>query len=487
MISFNTIPASTRVPGQMIEFDASRAVSGIAPIDNRVLLIGQRLASGTTPALTVRAIADASEGITRFGRGSMLARMIAAYRKVDRYSKIYAIALDDIGAGAAATGTITVTGTAANAGTIPLLVAGVQIDVPVAAAATAANVATAIVAAITANPDLPVTAAAAAGVVTLTCRHKGTVGNAIDVLQNYLSRAQVPTGIALAFAAMSGGATDPDIDGVWPVIGDEPYRTIVSALSDATTFGKIKAELDSRWGAQRMLESVAYLAKSGNTGALTAFGAARNSELVTILGIGDSPTWEPEAAAIYAAVCGFYTAIDPARPLQTLPLTGLIAPVEATRFTRAQRELLLADGIATYTVDSGGTCRIERSITTYQTDALGIDSIAYLDLETVTTLAYLRATLRARIVSKFPRHKLASDGTKYGVGQAIVTPSVIRMEIIALAREWEAAGLVENLDQFIADIIVERDESDVNRINALVPPDIVNQFRQFAAAIQFRL
>jgi len=72
-------------------------------------------------------------------------------------------------------------------------------------------------------------------------------------------------------------------------------------------------------------------------------------------------------------------------------------------------------------------------------------------------------------------------------GQAIVTPNIIRSELIALAREWEEAGLVEGLDQFVADLIVERDQGNPNRVNALVPPDIVNQFRSFAAAIQFRL
>ena len=45
----------------------------------------------------------------------------------------------------------------------------------------------------------------------------------------------------------------------------------------------------------------------------------------------------------------------------------------------------------------------------------------------------------------------------------------------------------ESLDQYKADLIVERDAGDPKRINALVPPDIVNQFRAFAAAIQFRL
>jgi phage tail sheath gpL-like len=165
----------------------------------------------------------------------------------------------------------------------------------------------------------------------------------------------------------------------------------------------------------------------------------------------------------------------------------MVSPRADDLFTRAQREALLRDGIATFTADAAGTCRIERSITTYQTDAFALPDVAWLDLETVTTLGYLRASLRTRIAQKFPRTKLADDDTRYGAGQAVVTPRVIRAEIIALAREWEEAGLVEGLDQFIADLIVERDSSDPNRVNALVPPDIVNQFRSFAAAIQFRL
>ncbi len=487
MISFNTIPASTRVPGQSIEFDSSRAVSGLAPIDNRVLLVGQRLASGSAAALTVQPIAEAGEAVALFGRGSMLARMAAAYKKADRYSKLYAIALDDIGGGTAASGTVTVSGPATAAGTLPLQIAAVDIPVPVASGASAATIATAIAAAITARPDLPVTAAAVGAVVTVTCRHKGTVGNAIDIRHSHYEGEALPAGVTLAIVAMAGGATDPDIDGVWPVIGDAPYRSLVLGLVDATIVGKAKTELDSRWGASRMLETVAYGARSGTQGTLAAFGATLNSELVSILGTGRSPTWTPEAAAIYAAICGYYTAIDPARPLQTLALTGMVAPKEADRFTRAQRELLLADGIATFTVDAGGTPRVERTITTYQTNALGIEDVAWLDLETVTTLAYLRATVRAVIATKFPRHKLANDGTEYGLGQAIVTPSVIRMELIALARAWEEAGLVENLDQYVADLIVERDAGDPNRVNALIPPDLVNQFRQFAAAVQFRL
>ncbi|WP_067734493.1 phage tail sheath C-terminal domain-containing protein [Novosphingobium naphthalenivorans] len=491
MISFNTIPADIRTPGQHIEFDSSRAVSGLPPIENRVLLIGQMLATGSADALTLQPVVEPNQAVGLFGRGSMLARMAAAYKNVDRYSEVVAIGLDDAEGATAATSTLTVTGPATAAGDIALMIAGVRIPVTVANAAAAVTIAAAIAAAVTAAADLPVTAAVGDApndhVVTLTARNKGAAGNEIDVRHSHYAGEALPAGVGLAIVGMAGGAGDPDVDDVWAVIGDQPFRTMVFGLIDAATAAKIKAELDDRWGEARMLESVAYCAKPGTQGTLAAFGAALNSELLTILGTGLSPSWPAEAAAIYGAVCGYYTAIDPARPTQTLQLTGLVAPRVEDQFTGAQREALLHDGIATFAPDTSGTCRIERSITTYQTDAFGLEDVAWLDLETVTTLGYLRASLRTRIAQKFPRMKLADDGTRFGAGQAIVTPKIIRAEIIALFREWEDAGLVENLDQFITDLIVERSTTDVNRVNALVPPDIVNQFRSFAAAIQFRL
>lgn len=490
-ISFNTIPASFRTPGQHIEFDSSRAVAGLPPIDNRVLLIGQKLAAGSAAALSINPISSASQAVALFGQGSQAARMAAAYFGADGFSEVHAIPLDDAGGSTKATCTLTLTGPATAAGTIPLYIAGERLAIGVAQAAIANTIAAAIVAAIAARPDLPVTAAVGGApnqhVVTLTARNGGTNGNDIDVRHSHNAGEALPAGVGLAITAMAGGATDPVIDTVWPVIGDNHYRTIVLGVTDATTFASAAAELDDRAGSARMLESIAYGARRGTQGSLAAFGAGLNSELVSILGIGSSPTCPAQAAAIYAAACGYFSAIDPARPLQTLALRGMVAPKVEARFTRAQRELLLRDGISTFTVTQSGACLIERAITTYQTDSFGLADVSFLDLETPLTLFYLRATLRARIAQKFPRHKLAADGTRYGAGQAIVTPSTIRAELLALAREWEELGLVEDLDQYKADLIVERDASDPNRINALVPPNIVNQFRAFAAAIQFRL
>nr|WP_232479614.1 phage tail sheath subtilisin-like domain-containing protein [Sphingomonas sp. TX0522] len=286
---------------------------------------------------------------------------------------------------------------------------------------------------------------------------------------------------------MAGGAGNPDIAAVFAAIGDTVYSTMAIGFTDAATLAAVEAEQARRWGPLLMIEGMAYFGARGTQGALAALGGARNSAFCSIIGAKASPSPAWEWAATYAGVVGFHGSVDPARPFQTLPLTGLLAPAETDRFTRAERELLLRDGISTWTVDSGGTIAIERAITTYQTNAWGLDDVAYLDVNTPLTLAYLRYAVRARILAKYPRHKLAGDDGRFGAGQAIVTPKVLRAELVALFREMEEAGLVEDLDQFIADIVVERDVTDPGRVNALIPPNLVNQFRVFAGRVEFRL
>ena len=130
---------------------------------------------------------------------------------------------------------------------------------------------------------------------------------------------------------------------------------------------------------------------------------------------------------------------------------------------------------------------IQRAITTYQFNSFGDADSSYLDSTTLYTLAEIISRLKTAITSKYPRHKLANDGTRYGAGQAIVTPSVIKSELIAQYQKMEEEGLVENADLFAKYLIVERDANDVNRINVLLPPDLVNQLRIFALQAQFRL
>lgn len=489
MISFNAIPADLRVPGVYAEIDASRAVSGLPAAVNKRLLIGQRLATGLRAALIPARIVSAAQGASLFGRGSMLDRMIRAALAADPLTELWAIAVDDLVAGTAATATITPTGPATAAGTIALMIAGQRVPVGIASGDAAAAVGTKIAAAVAALPDLPVTAAAnGAGVVTLTARHKGTAGNAIDARVNHYQGELLPAGLALAIADFAGGAGDPDLVPALAALGDdESYRTIVIGQNNSAAIGAVEAELATRWGPTRMIDGTVYVGLRGTVGVALAFGAARNSAFSSIIAANRSPSPIWEWAASYGSAVGAASAIDPARPARTLPLPGILAPSMGYGYTAIEREQLLRDGISTFNTAPDGTVTIERAISTFQTDAFGIDSVAWLDLTTSHTVAYLRYSVRLRISQRYPRHKIADDGTQFGPGQAIITPKVAKAEFYALFREWEDAGLVENFEGFRDSLIVERDAADRGRLNVLMAPDIVNPFHVMAVRIEFRL
>jgi phage tail sheath gpL-like len=486
-ISFDGIPTTLRVPFVAVEISNERAVQGVVFQPYKLLVIGQRRTTGSVAKHIPTRVTSAAQAKTYFGVGSMLAHMIEASMKVNTFTETWAIALDDDPAGVAATGSIAFTGPATAGGTLYIYIGGRRLTVGVNSADAATAIATAVAAAINAATDLPVTAVASTSSVNLTARHKGVSGNAIDVRLNYNTGEALPAGVAATITALSGGTSNPDIDDAIAALGDVQYNVIAFPYTDAVSLTAIETELAERWGPMKQIEGVAFAADRGNHSALGTLGDSRNSPHVSIMGAYGIPTSPWEVAATMAGVCAYYSNIDPARQLKTLPLTGVLPPAQADRFTLEERNILLYDGISTFTVDAGGVVRIERPITTYKTNAAGADDPSYLDVMTPLLLGFLRYDFRNMILRKYPRHKLANDGTRYGAGQAIITPKVGKAEAIAQFRLWEDLGLVENADQFKRDLICERNASDPNRLDWLLSPDLVNNFMIGGVKIAFLL
>ena len=192
-------------------------------------------------------------------------------------------------------------------------------------------------------------------------------------------------------------------------------------------------------------------------------------------------------ASAYAAKAARALLNDPARPLQTLQMEGCLPAPKHQRMTITQCNTLSGVGIATQGVNDNGVPAIRRESTTYQKNLYGQGDDAYELIPTLATLAALFRSQRHQITTKFPRHKLADDGTRFGAGQAIVTPKIIKAELVAQYRFDEFLGRVENATAFKQNLIVERDPNDPNRVNVLYPPDLINQLRIFAVLAQFRL
>lgn len=487
-ISFNGIPSNLRVPLFYAEFDNSRANQGAVNQEYKTVLLGNRLSTGTKAELTLHRVTSAEQAAEYFGAGSVLADMAERFLGINKNNPLYCMALDDDGAAVAAAGSQKFGGTVTAAGTLSLMIGGRNYKVGVDSGDALSAIATAVAAAVQADSKRLVNAAVDGldnTKVNYTCRHAAAFGNELEFSDSYFEGEELPEGLTVTTVQPTGGTANPDVDPALAALGDEQFLLFVTPYTDASSLGKMETELADRFGPLRQIDGYAIYGKRGTFGDLTTLGEARNSQFTTIVGMkGPSSPWQ--FAAEVAAQVAASASIDPARPFQTLPLK-VYAPKRADRFTLEERNQLLHSGIATYAVDAGGNVLIESVITTFKENAFGSPDESYLYLNSPLTLSYLRFDWKARVTSKYPRHKLANDGTRFAPGQAIVTPNVMKAELITKFREWEERGLVEGFDQFKSDLIVERNASNPNRLDILASPDLVNQLRVLATKIQFLL
>ncbi|VVE06631.1 phage tail sheath subtilisin-like domain-containing protein [Pandoraea sputorum] len=490
-VPFKQVPQNLRVPMFYAEIDNSHANTATA--NQRALLIGPMTSAGTATPNVPLISAGTGDANTQAGANSVLALMTAAYRSNDSFGEVWYLPLADAAGSLAATGSIAFTAAPTANGTISTYIAGQLVTTIVTAGMTVAQVATAVAAAINLITAMPVVATATNGTVTLTAVNKGLVGNDIDIRFNYQGAQNgevLPTGLAATITAMAGGATNPSLTAALGNLLDMPFDFIACAFTDTTSLDALKTFLNDstgRWSWEQQVYGHVFCAYRSTWAGLTTFGTARNNQHESVMGFYDSPTPSWQWAAAIAAVTAVSVRADPGIPMQTVALTGVLAPPLQSRFNLSQRNTLLYDGVSTFTVAADGTVAIENLITTYQTNAFGQPDNSYLEIETMFLLAYVLRRLRTMVTSKYARVKLAANGTRFAPGSGMVTPNIIKADQIAeyQAMEWE--GYVQGSDIFASALIVEQNASNPNRVDVLWPGVLINQLRIFALLAQFRL
>jgi phage tail sheath gpL-like len=292
---------------------------------------------------------------------------------------------------------------------------------------------------------------------------------------------------------LAGGTGTPRMDTAIANLGENQYDYVALPYTDSDTLQAWEYEYgfsdNGRWGWRRQLYGVLYSAKRDTYANLIDWGMSRNNGTTTVIGVEvDSPSPIYEWSAAYAGIAQRALINDPARPLQTLGLQLIKSAHKDQAWNIVELQVLASYGVATCKISSDHvTPMISRETTTYQLNLYGFSDDAYELVTTMSTLARLIRNQRQAITSKYPRHKLANDGTKFGPGQAIVTPGIIKAELVAEYQQDMWNGLVEDIRDFKANLLVERDPNDPNRVNVLYPPDLINQLRVFAVLAQFRL
>ncbi|MEZ8468513.1 phage tail sheath subtilisin-like domain-containing protein [Vibrio splendidus] len=284
---------------------------------------------------------------------------------------------------------------------------------------------------------------------------------------------------------------DSDTASALAALGDVQYHHIMCSLNDTTTIRELGTFLEERYGALEQVPGIAYLPKKGTHAELITFAPISNCALINFLPInnlGDSAEAPLSDAAAIGAWVGQIApslAIDPCRPLQTLKLNGVYS-LAAQEWDWAERNLFLYEGLSTYTVNSANEVLVERAVTAYTENAAGVTDNSYLDVMTPATAMYFRQKQRSLILSVYPRHKVAKDGTKFAKGQPIVTPTMFKAKLLTLYRDLEYQGIVQDFDGYKKSLIVELDETNKQRVNYQDSPQFVNGLIIVAGKIQFR-
>jgi phage tail sheath gpL-like len=177
----------------------------------RVLVEGQMMAVGTAIPDVLRPVTSVRGIDALFGEGSVLSESLKKlFCQCPANLEVFVIPRSDTFAGLFARYELTVTGTATSPGRIELFLLDrdYSIDIAVSTGDTPTVIAAAIDAAIPAN--FPYFASVTAGVITLSAKNKGTIGNTLNPVFNWRGKADyAPAGVSIATVQTTVGTAAP--------------------------------------------------------------------------------------------------------------------------------------------------------------------------------------------------------------------------------------------------------------------------------------
>lgn len=472
-ISFDNIPASIRKPGKYFEINTKLAVRTLATNEQRVLIIAQKLPTSAAPMEPVQIFDDATAAAL-FGYGSqahMMARAaITAYQSVD----LTVLPVPPHAAGIAATGAVTLSGAATSAGVVKLTIGNSYVAVAASYQDAAASTLAELVAAINDEQGLPVTAAITTAeggtpTMTLTAKNKGTLGNAI-----MLALSNTVAGFTATKTAMTGGQQDPDIDDALAAVFASNYNIYCVPWAAAEQLTALREHLEAISGPLEQRRATGWTATPSSLATATTLAGQLNSGRISLACLPGTASLPEELAAAYAAVAA--SEEDPARPLNTLELSGIAAPAVADRLGRKEQEVMLKNGATPLEVGPGDVVQIVRAVSTYTRNAVGATDISLLDMTTIRTLDYTCKAVKERVDLRFPREKLSAR-----------TPAKVRSEVLDVLRGLDDLEILEEVAANAEGVIAERDLNDPNRLNIKIPADVVNGLHVLAARVDLLL
>lgn len=469
-IQLDQIPESTLKPGVYFEFNTKLARNSLPTNLQRVLIYGQRLASGWTPALKLVDVFSDKDAAVYFGAGSIAHRMVISAIEANPNAQISVIAVDDDVAAAAASEDLTFLDNLKALRTYTLEFGGktkVSVAMPVGMSDTAA--ATAVFEAINKESALPVRAAMQLGgrTVTLTAKNKGEAGNDLNVSLTIRESTGETTTSKIA---LKNGTGDPDLRPAYAAAFGTSHEIRVCPFATKEALLALRSHLEELGSPLEQRDAIGIAGTPGTLAAATTIAPEINSRIMSLAWYNKSKCTGGEIAAGYAAVMA--SEEHPARPLDTLEIKGLDIIDREDQPGRKEQENALNNGVTPIEVGPGNRVQIVRAISTYLVDEQNIPDDTCLDITVMRTLHYFRKACRQAVAQRFPRELLSDK-----------TPPKVRTVLLEVAYKCEDMEILQKIDQYKDQLIVQEHGRNKGMCVAAIPAPIVHGMHVFAGRI----
>lgn len=460
MADTDEISTTTRVPGTYVNYNFTNGSRTLATDDQYLVILAQRLATGTVAALTPTDVYSGEEAAVYFGRGSQAHLMAVKAIAANGNIQLAVCAMDDDGAGVAAKGSLTLKGTATSSGQVRLRVGNTTVAVAVKSGDTGATLINGLHSALAAKPDLPLRgtidrAAEDQTGLVLTARNKGSCGNEIG-----LELTITTTGITGVLGSMTGGQGDPDISAALAAIYSAGHTVIILPYSTTDALSALATHLNDVSGPIEQRGAIGVTGFNGTLAAGITLTSTVNTARITTGWHNGSALSAGEIAAAYAAT--LVKEDDPSEPIDNAAITGLDITPQADWPMRTEMEKALHNGLTPFNV-VGINVQLVRAISTYVKNSEGIADPTLLDITTIRTLDYIRKTWRTRMSQRFPNGGKLTDRRL----------AKITSETLDVLYALEALEMVENIDTYKDQVKVTRNTQDDTRADVAIPAPVV--------------
>jgi phage tail sheath gpL-like len=456
------IVSSDKTPRTAIAIDRTSGAKQTSSTALEVLLVGQMVAAATVAANVPVKLLREDDGANYFGAGSILDVACRAAFAANPFVLLSGVGITD--AGTKATATITFVGVPAISTVFRIRIAGVEYAIDVTAGDAIATIATNLAAKINADKACPVTAAGAAGVVTLTADNGGTVGNGIAVAVGNAGAltggfdaptSQVVTTATLSSAKLTGGTGAVTITNALAACTGKRYHKIALLLDDSVSGLAAKAHTDSEGDGEHLHGELFVQGFNGTLSGATTLALALNANRGVVAAIQGSETWSVVIAAAFAAAWSREEV--PTRPLNTLPLNGVLPPTtDSLRWQRTETRTLLDNGVTPLVFVPGNQVTILRAVVTGVKNAAGDFDYSMLDVTDWQGLDFFRDNLKLMFETNYPRARWADSDPDGLLPSDVATPEKVTIDLIDVARDMERLGVLQNVDALKDQFLVEK-------------------------------